>query len=33
MEIRSLNPKKAGTDNDIPVKVLRNCKDSYAPFL
>ena len=32
-EIRSLNPKKAETDHDIPDKILRNCKDSCARFL
>ena len=32
-ETRFLNPKKNGTDNDVPAKILRNCKDSCAPFL
>ena len=30
--MRSLNPKKAGTDNDIPAKILKSCKDSCTPF-
>ena len=25
-----MNHEKAGTDNDIPAKILRNCKDSSA---
>ena len=30
--ICSLNPKKAGNDNDIPAKILKSCKDSCIPF-
>ena len=28
-----MNPKKTGINKDMPSKVLRNCKDSWAPFL
>ena len=31
--MRTLIPKKTGTDNDVLVKVLRNYTDLYALFL
>ena len=31
-EIRTLNLKKAGTKNDIPVKVLKKCQSVIAPI-
>ena len=32
-EIRSLNSKKSGTQNDIPAKILKKCESSTAPVL
>lgn len=32
-EIRSLNPKEAGSDSGISAKSFKNCKGSSAPFL
>ena len=32
-EIRSLNSKKSGTENDIPAKILKKCASSTAPTL
>ena len=31
-EIRSLNSKKSVTQNDIPAKILKNCKFNYTSF-
>ena len=32
-EIRPLNSKKSGTQNDIPAKILKKCASSTAPVL
>ena len=32
-EIRSLNSKKSGTQNDIPAKIFKKCVSSTAPVL
>ena len=32
-EIHSLNSKKSGTQNDIPVKIIKKCASSRAPVL
>ena len=32
-EIRSLNSKKSGTQNDVPAKILKKCASSTAPAL
>ena len=32
-EIRTLNSKKSGTQNDIPAKILKKCLSSTAPVL
>ena len=32
-EIRTLNSKKSGTQNDIPAKILKKCACSTAPVL
>ena len=32
-EIRTLNSKKASTQNDIPAKILKKCENSTAPNL
>ena len=32
-EIRSLNSKKSGTQNDIPAKIFKKCVSTTAPNL
>ena len=32
-EIRSLNSKKSGTQNDIPAKIFKKCVSPTAPVL